>query len=229
MFSRWGRGLWRFQVPAAGRFSVIAGVTERSCALDELRTRLPAARAVAQAEQVHGASVASIGPTSSASIIIPGCDGLATTVPGVLIVIRSADCLPILAWDPIRRAAAIIHAGWRGVAASLPARLIVFMQQMYASRPQDLWVGIGPAIRACCYEVGPEFERRFGAFVRSANGRRTCDLVGCARAQLREAGVRMASVHDCGRCTACDTALWYSYRREGEMGGRLLSFMVIAP
>ena len=88
-------------------------------------------------------------------------------------------------------------------------------------------MAIGPGIRACCYEVGPEFESRFGSFVQVKGNRRTCDLIGAALAQLRRGGVAAASIIDCQQCTACNASRWFSIRREGQTTGRLLSFIAI--
>ena len=219
-----GGGLWRMAWPGRGSLDqrpVLAGVADRALSLDGLRTVLGP---LVLAQQVHGVSLAAIG---DASCVLPvaGCDGLTTALPDVTLVIRTADCLPILAWDPIQHVAGILHAGWRGLAGGLPRRLIVWLREVYGSRPSNLWLAIGPAIRACCYDVGAEFEARFGSFVRMDRGRRTCDLIGAATQQLVESGVAAERVLDSGCCTACDAARWHSVRRDGQHAGRLLSFI----
>jgi len=142
-------------------------------------------------------------------------------------VIRTADCLPIFLLDPQRRAVGIAHAGWRGLAAGLLLRLVTAFRHVYHSRPVELRAAIGPAIRSCCYEVGPEFETRFGSFVQVSSGRRTCDLIGVAIRQLRRAGLTPSRMVDSGQCTFCSSSPWYSIRREGQDTGRLLSFIAI--
>ena len=226
LFAAWRPGLWRFRVPQGRR--LIAGVTDRSINLDELRTRLGFPHELAAAEQVHGVSLAAVHGAAPRQPI-PGCDGILTATPDLLLTIRTADCLPILGWDPLRNAISLIHAGWRGLAGDLPAPMVTRMRQLYRSRPEDLWVAIGPAIRACCYEVGPEFAGRFGRFVSNAGGRRHCDLIGYAIQQLCAAGIRAGQIVDSGQCTSCDASQWYSFRREGAAAGRLLSFAVVHP
>jgi len=228
-------GLWRWHPPAAG--SLLAGITDRTGSLETLRARLPDGTALIQTQQVHGASLAAVevagraaeGAGSAGPLTIPGCDGLATQTPGLGLIIRTADCLPIFAWDPDARAVALVHAGWRGLSRWLPQRLLRFLHARYHSRPERLWVGVGPAIRACCFEVGPEFDALFGAFVRHARGRRTCDLIGFAARQFARLGVAPSRIADSGRCTACEPARWHSHRRDGERGGRLLSFALLRP
>ena len=227
-FRPWQPGLWRFTFPRMSR-GVVAGITDRSCDMEGLRARLAAPAGVAFAAQPHGASVAALEVPSAPADPLPGCDGLTTRTAGLALVIRSADCLPIVLWDPIQRAVGLLHAGWRGLADQLPLRALSFLRHGYHSNPAHLWVGIGPAIRPCCYEVGREFLPRFGRFVSMRRGRRVCDLIGYATQQLLAGGVPRTQVVDSGRCTACEPARWHSVRREGERGGRLFSFAMIRP
>lgn len=221
----WRPGIWQMPFPR-GR-AVLAGVTDRAGEDVDLRAQLPWAKALVGAQQVHGASIAAVETAQPTINPIPACDALTTGLPGVVLAIRSADCLPILVWDPVRRAIGLAHAGWRGLAAHLPSRLIMLMRQRYQSDPGDVWVAIGPAIRSCCYEVGEEFLPRFGAFLREVGGRRMCDLIGCAARQVVEAGVPSGHVLDSGACTACDGTRWHSVRRDGQTAGRCVSFLVI--
>jgi len=227
VLTEWQPGLWRFRLPHGA--PLIAGVTDRSGNLESLRTQVAFARGFVQAEQVHRTSLTAIDSPNPPVNPIPGCDGLTTRLPGLMLVIRTADCLPIVVWDPIQQVIGLAHVGWRGLASRLPMRLMSFLRHVYHSRPADLWVGIGPSIRACCYEVGKEFEERFGSFVTEMNGRLRCDLIGCATQQLLATGVRPSRLLDCGQCTACHPTRWYSVRRDGTTCGRLLSFVVIRP
>ncbi len=223
----WRSGVWQFRF--AGGSSVMAGIADRSCDLDGLRGHLASAENLVLAEQVHSVSLAAVETGTPPVLPIPGCDGLVTRAPGLALVIRTADCLPIFVWDPIRRVIGLVHAGWRGLAGHLPQRLVSLLGIWYGSRPQDIRAGIGPAIRACCYEVGNEFANAFRPFLHERHGRLMCDLIGCAREQLYSSGVRPGHLSDCGACTACEPTRWYSVRREGEGTGRLLSFIMIRP
>ena len=218
-------GGWWFSGWASPR--IAAGVTDRHAMVSQLAeaVRHPV---ILPAEQVHGSSVAVIG-SPRAREPLAGADALITDLPGVALAIRTADCLPVFFADPGRRAVGLAHAGWRGIAAGLPARVVTAMRRSFQSRPFELHVAIGPAIRRCCYEVGPEFEPRFGPHVQERDGRRTCDLVEAVAAQLTACGVRPERMTDAGVCTACDTERWFSLRREGPATGRLTSLVVIRP
>jgi len=214
---------------------VFAGITDRTldarAFLGELgEGRLPAPLnrrlRVVQAEQVHGASIAVVGPQTTIDDPIPGSDALLTREPELVLVVRTADCLPLVLSDPAGGTVGIAHAGWRGLRQQLAVRLIQAASLGCGSRPSDLWVTIGPAVRACCYEVGRDFPADFGPFVRQVNGRLVCDLVACATDQLLRAGVRRTRIRDAAACTACEGGRWYSVRRDGESTGRLLSFVV---
>ena len=248
-----GHGWW-FRRWAGPR--VRAGVTDRHTDLARLLCEVEPPVTAVEAEQVHGGSVAVIERADEATLrlapprrsgvgslripphgqspwgstsAVPGADALVTRVPGIALCVRSADCVPIFVADPPRGVVGIAHAGWRGVVASLPARVISVLRHAYHSRASDLQIAIGPAIRVCCYEVGPEFAERFGPFVQERDGRRTCDLVGVARAQLLLCGVRPDRVLDSGRCTACEAQHWFSLRREGPSAGRLTSLILLRP
>lgn len=97
----------------------------------------------------------------------PEGDALFTDEPGILISVRSADCMPILVADPKRRAVAAIHAGWRGALERIIEKTIGEMVRVFGSQPRDLLAAVGPSIRACCYEVGEEVLSAFcGRFKR---------------------------------------------------------------
>lgn len=218
-------GLWRLTGWAPSW--VTAGIVGPPAGRSQLAAHLPTTQGVVQAEQVHGSSIAVIQHAREDTRPVAGCDALVTSSPGIGLVIRTADCLPIFLFDPRRRVVGIAHAGWRGLAAGLPLRLVAAFRHLYHSVPAALRAAIGPAIRSCCYEVGPEFEARFGSFVQVRDGRRTCDLIGVAIEQLRRAGILTSRILDSGQCTFCSSSPWYSIRRKGQDTGRLLSFIAI--
>ena len=209
--------------------SIMAGVSPRHLEPAACLRLLPPGVRTASAEQVHGGSVAVLGRFEADGPPVPGCDALVTGTAGVALFIRTADCLPILFADPSRGVIGIAHAGWRGLAAELPARVLAVLRHVYHTRIDDLWVAIGPAIRACCYEVGPEFVESFGPFVQERAGRRTCDLIGAASTALRQCGIRPAHLCDSGLCTACEAQRWFSVRRDGPATGRMVSFIAVKP
>jgi len=216
-------GGWAFR--AFGSCRVAAGVSDRRTEPAALLARLVPEGPWVEAEQVHGGSVAVIERAQTG--IVPGCDALLTRLPGVALLVRTADCLPILFADPRRDVVGIAHAGWRGLLAGLPGRVVSAFRHAYGSRPDELRVAIGPAIRSCCYEVGADVAARFGRFAQGSGARWRCDLIGAAVAELRTCGIRPERLLDSGACTACEGGRWFSLRRDGPATGRLVSYIML--
>ncbi len=145
-------------------------------------------------------------------------DALVTNEAGLGIGVRTADCVPILLIDSKQRAIAAVHAGWRGTASEIVRCTIRKMFGTFGSEPENIWAAIGPCIRECCYEVGPEVMARFGK-----QGRGNLDLPGTNARQMEGAGVPAEQIIDSCLCTACQLQSFYSYRREPQDPGRLLS------
>ncbi len=159
---------------------------------------------------VHGASVARVDkPVDS----VDDVDGLVTDRPGVVLFATYADCYPIVLWDPERRVAGLVHAGWRGTRAGITAAAVRLMQDEYGCR--HVTAGIGPGICGRCYEVGEEvasqFDERFVA--KGAGDRFLLDLGAANRAQLQDGGVQAA--YDIGICTK-EHYLFPSHRRHPD-------------
>ena len=171
-------------------------------------------------EQVHGGEVRVA--KSRMDAVVPGCDGLVTNQRGVALVVRSADCLPIIAFDSDRRMLGLAHAGWRGVKAGLPAHLVDPFH--YSSgHAQNLHIAIGPAIGPCCYEVGVDFEAWFPGHLLKKGGRFFLDLKKAAISQLTESGVLEENISVAPGCTSCDKENCFSYRQEGAAAGRMVT------
>jgi YfiH family protein len=156
----------------------------------------------------------------------PKADGMVTDQPGVVLFMRFADCVPILAYDPERRAIGLAHAGWQGTLAGVGAQLVAALCQNYGCRPENIMVGIGPSIAAHHYPVGDDVaalvQQRFGAgagaHLQAHNGQHSFDLWSANVAILRQAGVGRIEVS--GECTACATEDWYSHRAQHGQTGR---------
>jgi YfiH family protein len=88
-------------------------------------------------------------------------DGLITSTPGLLLAIQTADCLPVIVVDAMRRAVGVFHAGWRGTVQRIVEKGVGEMFRCFGSRPRDLKAAIGPGIQGCCYEVGEEVRIKF--------------------------------------------------------------------
>jgi YfiH family protein len=155
-------------------------------------------------------------------------DALITDHIGQSIGIRTADCVPILLLDSKNRAIAAVHAGWRGTASEIVKTALVAMNERFRSEPADIYAAMGPSIRPCCYEVGEDVAAKFSALfpewgVENEGMKVRLDLVEANRRQLTSAGVADNRIFDSGLCTTCQSAQFFSYRREPENPGRMLA------
>jgi len=140
--------------------------------------------------------------------------------------VKTADCVPILIVDISTPAVAAIHAGWRGSAENIAAAAVRRMAALWKTRPENLRAAIGPSIGVCCYEVGPEVARRFETWIpemRNPESPVHLDLPAINEAQLRAEGV--ADIWKSGECTFCTPKKFFSFRREREHAGRMVSFI----
>lgn len=175
-------------------------------------------------KQVHGTGLATPPWKSS-----PEADASATSAPGLLLGIKTADCLPLLFVDRDRRLAAAAHAGWRGTAAGIVGRVLDWFAAQ-GGRLDDVQVALGPCIGPCCYEVGEELRSQFADaeqrfFTGAAPGKPHLDLRGLNEQQLLTRGVAPHQIAHVAECTRCQPSLYYSYRREGAGTGRLVSYV----
>ena len=184
--------------------------------------------------QVHGATVVfrRIGELRDVNHL-PDADIVASDDPSLALAIQAADCVPILVADTRTGVVAAAHAGWRGLAARVPAEAVQALGHRFDSVPADLVVALGPSISAARYEVGTDvrhkFEdagfgaddlaRWFGEGVRPDHWQ--FDGARSARDQLEGAGVRRDRIFACGLCTNEYADLLCSYRRDWKDAGRM--------
>jgi YfiH family protein len=185
---------------------------------------------VSTAVQVHGNRVALVGGGDGGQLF-PNTDGLVTGAPGVALLLRFADCQPILLYDPQNHALGLAHAGWRGVAQGIARRTIEAMQASFGSEPGRLIAGLGPAIGACCYTVGHDVAAAMGyalpdwSQVMHLQDDETWafDISAANAQQLAAAGVK--ETEHAQLCTACHSDEFFSHRADGGRTGR---FAVVA-
>ena len=178
---------------------------------------------VVTAYQVHSARVAPVG-VSDGGHVVPGTDGLLSR-EGVALLLRFADCVPILLFDPAKRAIGLLHAGWKGTSARIVEKGVAQMQERFGSEPGHIVAAIGPSIGPCCYQVQEDFARdvsrawpQAAAFIhRERNGYRA-DLWRMNHRQLADAGVRHIELAQL--CTACHRDEFYSHRGDSGLTGR---------
>ncbi|MBN1874089.1 MAG: peptidoglycan editing factor PgeF, partial [Anaerolineae bacterium] len=178
--------------------------------------------------QVHGRRVVRVTARDGGTVI-PETDALITDTPGLALLLRFADCTPVLFYDACRHVAGLAHAGWRGVAAGVVPATVQAMGAAFGTQPADLWAGIGPAIGLEHYAVGPEVVEAIASpFLNGAPSRNSVavqrdgqwflDLPGAVAAQLAAVGV--PHIEQSGICTASHTGEWYSHRAEHGRTGR---------
>ena len=172
------------------------------------------AERLALALQVHAADVLDVAPDDAG--VLGEADGLFAAAPGPVLAILAADCAPVVLWGD--RGVAIVHAGWRGLVAGVVAKGVERVGDVRAA-----WVG--PAIHACCYEVGPEVVDAFRSAGLPVHDESHVDPGDASGAALSAAGVEAVVVSDV--CTSCDRR-FFSYRRDG-VTGRHGAFVSLLP
>ena len=170
----------------------------------------------AYGRQVHGGVViAQRQPPPADGYVAPDSDGQATTLPGVAPMVLTADCVPIALAGA--GAVAMLHAGWRGLAAEIVAEGVRTLRELGAEGA--LRAAVGPGAGPCCYEVSDDVRDAFAAYGAGVRHGRNLDLKAIARAQLRAAGV--TEIADVEMCTICsDASLFFSHRRDHGVTGR---------
>jgi len=184
--------------------------------------------------QVHGDSIRVIDGAVPPRGETPECDGMITDRPGVALGVRTADCVPLFFVDCVRRVIGAAHAGWRGTAIGMAAKMADAMEERFSSRPEDILVAVGPAIGPCCYEVdAPVFaalasRREAERFlIPRGKDRWMLDLAGINRLQLLERGLPEENILAAGFCTACRRDLFFSHRASNGRTGRQLNFLML--
>lgn len=203
-------------------------------------------------EQTHGKEIAVIteqergrGSLDRASAF-QATDGLLTNVPGVLLTSFYADCVPLFFHDPLNHVVGLAHAGWKGTVAEIAAAMVERMGQTYGSRPEDIQAAIGPSIGECCYEVDDyvmDPVRRLEAGLNlpdAAEGARTLyrpsetdsskmmlNLKELNQRIMIKAGILPTHIECTTWCTSCNSDLFFSYRKENGVTGRMTSWIGI--
>jgi YfiH family protein len=191
--------------------------------------------------QVHGADVRVVQtredarPAENKQGETVFCDVIVSNASGVLAGVKTADCVPILLGDPVTGAFAAVHAGWRGTLATAVVVAVKRLTEEYDVKSEDLRVAIGASAGACCYEVGSEvidaFTSRFAdgdkLFTPTRQGHALVDLLQANRDQLVSAGVRLERIHTAPICTMCRTDLFFSYRKEKSVHGKVGRLMAV--
>ena len=196
---------------------------------------------VIQGHQVHGSRVAIIDRPWMTREELEGYDAFITNLPGVAIGVRTADCVPILLYDPVRRVIAAVHSGWKGTVLKISQGVIDMMEEVFGTNPEDLRAVIGPCIGPDSFQVGEEVAEKFkdAGFPMSQiwsfrgpgdgtpmSGGHHIDLFQANEWLLQERGIRPGNI----RVDAIDTyrdPTFFSARREGVQCGRNINSIKI--
>jgi hypothetical protein len=240
-----------FRFDGLDRYPLIHGVTTRDPALPgegdiNVAGRLPLAEArtnrrvwadligvdanaLVSGRQVHGAHVEVVDDRHRGlgalriEDAIPQTDALITRTPGIPLIIYTADCVPVLIYDPVEHALGLAHAGWRGTVGNIAGAVVAAMNSEFGSRPESLIVKLGPSIGPCCYEVGDEVidawrasgVERFAEAIEPREPRAHLDLWRANSLAFEAAGVPADHVRHAGVCTCCHADRYFS-RRAGQ-------------
>ncbi|MEI6631691.1 MAG: peptidoglycan editing factor PgeF [bacterium] len=158
---------------------------------------------------------------------IADTDAFITDKKNIPLAVFTADCLSIFLYDPKTSSIGLVHAGWRGSLKGITAKAIVKMKERFKCRPSDLYVGLGPSIRSCCYRVGGEFSGLFPDDLFLRDRHYYLDIISINKKQLFGLGVKEENISDCGICTSCDNKKYFSFRKEGDLAGRMISVIML--
>ena len=160
-------------------------------------------------------------------------DGMITNERGIALVTLHADCVPIYILDPVRQAIGLVHAGWKGTVLRIAQKALIQMEHFFGTKPKDCLAAIGPSIGNCCYEVDEtvidKFNQNFTnldrfVFFKEKN-KYYLDLWEANKNQLEEMGVLQRNITTSNLCTQCNNHLFYSYRFEKGLTGRMAAIL----
>lgn len=187
-------------------------------------------------ELVHGYAVLNANQLKNNEI--PEADGIVTNQKNILLVATFADCIPIFLADPVKKVCAVIHAGWRGTFQDIAAQGVKKMTADFGSNPRDILAGIGPGIGRCCFETGSGVANSFfykypqwkdlikEIFNNNQDKKWKIDLPGLNLRILLKAGLSEGNVCIADLCTFCRKDLFFSYRRDGAVSGRMAAVIM---
>jgi len=183
-------------------------------------------------KQVHGVTVQLIDQTNQGTLL-PNTDGLVTATPQLFLGVKVADCVPLFFYDPVKKKVGVAHAGWRGTLNNICLNMIRKLQDT-GSDPKNIFVGIGPHIGGCCYDVTWERAKLFLEKFRDPKiafqneGKWFLDIGQANKTQLLESGVKSEHIDAPLTCTSCQNDLFFSYRKDSkETFGEMLGIIGI--
>ncbi len=189
--------------------------------LQGIKKLFPSIKSFCMMDQIHGTKITWISKAPENTIeIVKDSDGLVTTLPGVALVVRTADCLPLLFSKPDGSVRGALHCGWRGLEGSIIQKALTEME-LNGFPPEDMLFVAGPSICGNCYRVGEEFKRlSLGRFLKAGNNGLYLSLKKVAKERLSERGALEENIKLIPFCTYENPSIFFSHRR-GDRGRQL--------
>jgi YfiH family protein len=181
---------------------------------------------VALPDQIHSANIKTIYRPG----IVPKTDALISKEKGLFIGVQTADCFPIFIYAPRISTIAIIHAGWRGVVQNIVIKALQPLLEQPGSKTSDLYVAIGPGLQSDCFEVRSDVYKQFpDNFLKPHpdTSKKYLDLSGLLVQQFLSLNIPSEHIYQTDDCTKCNQERYFSFRRDGEMTGRMMGIIGI--
>lgn len=191
------------------------------------------------ARQVHGCNVVTIEKPRGAfhyDLAIAGMDAMVTNVPNICLMVLQADCVPMLFFDAKRKVIGAVHAGWKGTLSKIAQNTVRALQERFDCLPKNIYVGIGPSIGPCCYEVGAEIISKvkdcrgvYKGYISATipEGKGYFNLWEANKRQLIQMGIPEKNVEIARICTRCSHDQFFSYRYQQKETGRFGAGIVL--
>lgn len=162
----------------------------------------------------------------------PECDALITDLPQIPLMVMSADCTPILLYDPVKNAIGAVHAGRAGALNEILPKTVQRMEQLYRSDRADMRIVLGPSIHGCCYEINHAIaeettEKGYENALRREGERIFLDVNTILTTQLKALNIAPEHIEIIGHCTSCRSDTYFSYRADERHTGRIAGVIML--
>jgi YfiH family protein len=183
-------------------------------------------------EQVHGSRITIIDKTMVGKNMVPQTDALVTKLSGVFLMVKTADCFPVLLFDSVKNVIACVHVGWRGAIQKIFLETLLVMINNFSCDPKDILVAIGPGARKCCFVHNHFIQEKLPEWKKYISGKekfKTLDLVQFIKDKFINYGIKTTNMEDSGICTIGDDEFFSHFRslRNKELEGRFATIIGI--
>ncbi len=178
---------------------------------------------VARMEQVHGKNISIVQNGG----FFPAADGLITSKYGVMLCVMVADCVPLLLFDSAQNIIGAIHCGWRPIVAGVAEEALKIMIVEFGANPEDVLAVMGPSAGSCCYEIDEDTAGHLrSSSVIKRDGQLYADLKSELNNHLLMEGLNKQNIEIIPDCTICNSHLYFSYRRDNVLSGRMMGYIM---